>query len=689
MGPGITPLFGEAADKGSMQSSTGQSSVVPPYTSLRIFKTYVEWRLKRGRRLRPWINQRPTQLLLDGTFAAIALLGAYILRFDGQVPLEFSRFMWFWAVMLALAWPIALATRGGYRATWQHFGTNDLRRLVLRALPLSAFLLIVRALTPGKGVIPYTVVLMDLGLMLLFSCSVRMLRRFDHESMRRLCVPSDTVLIANERTVAGAIRQLRSGGGVRLIGILASEPELRRRNIDGIPVLGTPDSLAEIIATKAIKVVILSSADLECISTVLRITAQFDISVRILPSAEDLLADRVQVTKRVSVQDLELSRNHDQTRPHPRVEECFKNRVVLITGAGGSIGSELSRQVAKMPVRKLLLLDQDENSIFELLNGLKHCTNLVPIVADIRDKDAIDQLFDRHRPHVVLHAAAYKHVPIMELNPCEAVLNNVRGTRILAEKAIQYACERMVMISSDKAVQPSSVMGATKRLAELVIGNAYAVQPRRATRFACVRFGNVLGSRGSVLPLFLKQIEAGGPVTVTNKEMTRYFMTIPEAVRLVLQATTLADCGDVFMLDMGDPVSIMSFAESVIQSSGLALNKDIKIAVTGTRPGEKLHERLWSEHAQISETEFPQVRRVQSTPADRDFSVKCQRLEQAARLRQVDTVRAMLLELPIEYRTDKDDARVYVENECAASAYGPRTPMVRTFPTVGMGSAAH
>lgn len=668
----------------------------PDYKSLGIFQTYLNWRLKIGRRLRPWINQRPTQLFLDGTFAAIAVLSAYILRFDGQVPLEFSRFMWFWTVLLAIAWPTSLAARGGYRATWQHFGTNDLRRLILRALPLSTFLLILRTLTPGKGVIPYTVVLMDLGLMLLFSCSVRMLRRFDHESMRRLSAPSNTVLIANERTVAGAVRQLRSGGGVRLVGILAPDPELRRRNIDGIPVLGTPDSLSEIIARKAIKVVILSSADLECISSVLRVTTQFEVSVRILPSAEDLLANKVQVSKRVSVQDLELSRNHDQPRLHPRVEECFRNKVVLITGAGGSIGSEISRQVANMPVRKLLLLDQDENSIFELMNGLKHSVALIPVVADIRDKDAIDQLFDRHRPQVVLHAAAYKHVPIMELNPCEAVLNNVRGTRILAEKAMQYASERMVMISSDKAVQPSSVMGATKRLAELVIQNACAFQRGRTTRFACVRFGNVLGSRGSVLPLFLKQIEAGGPVTVTNQEMTRYFMTIPEAVRLVLQTTTLADSGDVFMLDMGNPVNIMSFAESVIQSSGLALNKDMEIKVTGTRPGEKLHERLWSEHAQISETEFPQVRRVHCAPADADFSQKCLRLEQAARLRQVDTVRAMLLELPIEYRTDKDDARVYVEQEAPVTVEqeAPVTNFIqhiqlsRTSPAANIESAA-
>ena len=239
------------------------------------------------------------------------------------------------------------------------------------------------------------------------------------------------------------------------------------------------------------------------------------------------------------------------------------------------------------PVRKIILLDQDENAVFELLEELQRRSDLKPVIADIRDKEALWRVFSRERPHVVLHAAAYKHVPMMEANPCEAVLNNVYGTRLLAETALAYKTERFVMISSDKAVRPSSVMGATKRTAEVVIQEI----ARRAecdedacTEFACVRFGNVLGSRGSVLPIFLKQIEQGGPITVTHEDMTRYFMTIPQAVNLVLQASTLGSRGDIYMLDMGDPVRIMDFAREVIQHAGLVPGKDIQIRGHGFAP---------------------------------------------------------------------------------------------------------
>jgi FlaA1/EpsC-like NDP-sugar epimerase len=338
----------------------------------------------------------------------------------------------------------------------------------------------------------------------------------------------------------------------------------------------------------------------------------------------------------------------------PSVVECLTGKTVLVTGAGGSIGSELVRQVAGAPLRKLILLDQDENAIFELLGELGSRSQFQPVIADIRDRAALHALFARERPEIVLHAAAYKHVPMMEVNPCEAVLNNVMGTRILAEAALAFGVERLVMISSDKAVRPSSVMGATKRTAEVVIqqiARQAELTGSGNTQFACVRFGNVLGSRGSVLPIFMKQIEQGGPVTVTHEEMTRYFMTIPQAVHLVLQAATLASRGHVYMLDMGDPVRIINFAREVIRLAGLTPDKDIEIRIVGTRPGEKLHEQLWREDADVAPTGFDQIYRVRAEEPPPSFQELLVILERAAQEHRSDDIRELLRQMPIDYLT--------------------------------------
>jgi FlaA1/EpsC-like NDP-sugar epimerase len=277
------------------------------------------------------------------------------------------------------------------------------------------------------------------------------------------------------------------------------------------------------------------------------------------------------------------------------------------------------------------------------------------VVADIRDRDRIRRVFAQYRPHIVLHAAAYKHVPVMEHNCCEAVLNNVSGTRILAESAQHSGAERFLMISTDKAVDPSSVMGASKRVAELFVQSAAAATPAvlsQTTRMACVRFGNVVGSRGSVVPIFLKQIAAGQPVTITDENMTRYFMTIPEAVQLVLQAVTLGSDGDVYMLDMGDPLRIMNLARKLIEMSGLRPEIDIPIRIMGMRPGEKLHEQLWPADAEVSLTAFSRVMAVKASPPSAGFTMALARLEYAARKGDDDLVRTLLRELPTGYVTE-------------------------------------
>ena len=276
---------------------------------------------------------------------------------------------------------------------------------------------------------------------------------------------------------------------------------------------------------------------------------------------------------------------------------------------------------------------------------------LVPLVADIRDRDRMTTVFRTCKPDIVLHAAAYKHVPMMESNCSEAILNNVLGTRTVAETAIDFGAERFLMISTDKAVNPSSIMGATKRMAELTVQHLALRQSERGsvTRCACVRFGNVMGSSGSVAPIFLRQIAAGGPVTITHEDMTRYFMTIPSAVQLVLQATTLGSNGEIYMLDMGDPVKITTLARRLIEMSGLRPGQDIKIRFVGMRPGEKLHEELWSDSAAVNPTSFPSVLRIEPSPQPADFHERLVMLEAAALKRDEEQARQIMLEMPIGY----------------------------------------
>jgi len=405
----------------------------------------------------------------------------------------------------------------------------------------------------------------------------------------------------------------------------------------------------------------MTSSGVQGAEEIIAAAGEFGIQVHIIPTARDLVHERVRVSHALEVEHVISRFQPLNLEPHPAVVECLHERCVLVTGAGGSIGSEIARQTAFLPITKLVLLDQDENSIFELMNELRvTCATIIPFVGDIRDAGMLNELFSRHKPDVILHAAAYKHVPVMEANPCEAVLNNVTGTRQLIEATEMHDCERFVMISSDKAVHPSSVMGATKRTAELLVQHR-ALFPDKSsrTRFACVRFGNVVGSRGSVVPIFLRQIAAGGPVTITHEEMTRYFMTIPQAVHLVLQAATLASTGDIYMLDMGNPVKIIEFARELIRMSGLRPDIDIPIQITGTRPGEKLHEQLWYEDSEVSETSFPSVFRVHVRPVRHEIPFQVARLEKAAASRASnDVILELLRSLPIDYKRKSTPATV-------------------------------
>ena len=611
---------------------------------------------KLAESLPKWVIDRKTQLTLDALAASAAIVGALFVRFEFK-PARFIPAFILWLPLLAVLRPVFLFLMGSYRSTWRHFHLADGLNLAANSTVLTMVLLTFRAFGSfGLRIpaLPYSVAIIELSLFVCFAGCFRILRRLTYAGTHSKDEPSQRALIVSDDvSVVGAVRLVEPYGDVELVGILSSDSEMHGRTVAGIPVVGNLDSLEQAVVTSRAEIVLMTSGGGHSTEEVIARASEFGLQVRIIPTARDLMRQRVRVSNSLQIDQVINKFQPLNPEPHPAVVSCLHERCLLVTGAGGSIGSEIARQVAFLPVSKLILLDQDENSIFELINELQcTCTEIVPYVGDIRDFAMLEELFSQHKPDVVLHAAAYKHVPVMEANACEAVLNNVTGTRQLVEAAERHNCERFVMISTDKAVHPSSVMGATKRTAEIIVQHRELFSHHRArTQFACVRFGNVVGSRGSVVPIFLRQIAAGGPITITHEEMTRYFMTIPQAVQLVLQAATLASTGDVYMLDMGDPVKIIEFARDLVRMSGLRPDIDIPIQITGTRPGEKLHEQLWYEDAEVANTEFPSVFHVTARSAPFDIAAQVARLEKAAAHRAGnEQICDLLWSLPLDYQ---------------------------------------
>lgn len=410
----------------------------------------------------------------------------------------------------------------------------------------------------------------------------------------------------------------------KVIGFIDDDESKFNRLMGGVRILGNRHDIPSIVKENKVKEIIIAmpSVTRNEIRNIMEICSSLKCKVNTLPGMYQLLDDEVLVSHLhpVSIEDL-LER--DEVRlDMDIVEHYIRDKVVLVTGAGGSIGSEICRQIMRVGPKQLLLLGHGENSIYLINQELKNIYKdgpIIPIIADIRDKQQLDQIFTQYNPQVVFHAAAHKHVPLMEIQPMAAVLNNIYGTRNVADVAGRHGVERFVMISTDKAVNPTSVMGATKRVAEKVI---ISMNDTYDTKYITVRFGNVLGSRGSVIPLFKKQIEAGGPVTVTDPEMTRYFMTIPEASQLVLQAGAMGKGGEVFLLDMGEPVKIIDLARNMIRLSGLEPDKDIHIKITGLRPGEKKYEELLTSEEGTNRTNHTKIFEAPLDTVDRDWLIE-------------------------------------------------------------------
>ena len=603
---------------------------------------------------------RGNQLALDAAACATALYLAFQLRFDAAVPAPQRVAMWSWLMLLPLLRPAITWALRGYDRIWRFFNLRDAVGLALISLPPTLFLLALRyglKKTTWAAAIPASVILIELLLFLALAAGIRALRRITFEYSRRSPAAGTRALVVGTAdTLDAALRHVSSFPDVTVVGLLAPESQLQGLRIAGFSVMDEPGALPRLLASHAVDLVLIADASLDSIGDTVATATEFGVDVRLLPSVANIIRGEVRVSAQPRA-ELAFEDHAARSPRHPDVIESFRGRTVLVTGAAGSIGSELCRQIAAISPAALLLFDRDENGIFEIheqLSALAGDTRIVPLVGDIRDRARLQAVFTEYLPQVVLHAAAYKHVPIMENNPCEAVLNNVVGTREVADLSFSFGVERFLMISTDKAVRPSSVMGATKRVAELVVQARAAAHNGDGVsrpRCACVRFGNVVGSRGSVVPTFLRQIAEGGPITITDEDMTRYFMTIPEAVQLVLRAATLGQDGNVYMLDMGDPVKITDLARKLIEMSGLRPDRDIEIRIVGARPGEKLYEELWTEGARIRPTRFQRIFALEAEEVSRDFEDALCRLERAALLHDTSQVVRLLRAMPISFRT--------------------------------------
>jgi FlaA1/EpsC-like NDP-sugar epimerase len=567
-------------------------------------------------------------LALDAALLALASWVAFLARFEGSAfPPGVGRMI---AAYLLVALPvrlIALWRMGLYARLWRYAGQADLEHLLAACAVLAGVGLVIgfgAGLVPGAPFarVPLSILLLDglLGGLAVTVPRLVMRRRRDWAARswgrRATDEPGRRVLIAGAGA-AGAMmaRELCShpGLGARPVAFVDDDPSKRHRRLHGIPVVGGLDQIADIVRKYAIDevVVAMPAAPGVAVRRVLQATAAVGVATRTVPGLYELLSGRKSVSALRKIEIEDLLRREPVSTDFERVGLLAHERTVLVTGAGGSIGSELCRQIARLRPARLVIVGRGENSIFELVHELARSfpeLRVDPVIADVRDRARLDRVFRQVRPHVVFHAAAHKHVPLMEQNVAEAILNNVLGTQVVAEVAARTGVQRFVLISSDKAVRPSSVMGATKRLAEGVVQEVGA---RSSCRFVSVRFGNVLGSRGSVIPTFLRQIQQGGPVTVTHPEMVRYFMTIPEAVQLVLQAAVMGEGGEVFVLDMGEPVRVVDLARDLIRLSGLS-EDEVEVRFTGMRPGEKLYEELFFNEENALPTEHPKVLRARN-----------------------------------------------------------------------------
>ena len=569
-------------------------------------------------RFRSYIKNR-TLLISDLFLIIFAALGSFALRTDLGPLFVFYLPQAFWLIMIALVIkPIVFFFFGLYNRLWIYASIQELKLIVASVTTASVLVSVVIVILRAFQILPAfprSTLPIDWLLSLILIGGLRFsLRILGDTRGNHIEVggrQKQVLIVGAGDAGALVVREMQKNQQLNLspVCFIDDDPEKQKQQIHGVPVVGDLDDLARTVFLRQISEVIIAipSAPGRVIRKVAEVCRSRNIPFRTMPGIYELIGGKVNVSRLREVEISDLLRREPVHIDERLIGASLSGQRVLVTGAGGSIGRELCRQIARWRPSSLIALGHGENSIFETIFEIGEdfpSLPIHPVVADVRDLDRLNVIYENHRPQVIFHTAAHKHVPMMEANVEEAILNNVLGTRNVVDVSVNFEVERMVLISTDKAIRPSSVYGATKRLGEMMVIDAAA---RSGLLFSVVRFGNVLGSRGSVVPQFKKQVQRGGPVTVTHPDMQRYFMTIPEAVHLVLQASSMGHGGEVFVLNMGEQVRVLDLAEDLIRLSGLEPGKDIEIVYTGIRAGEKLSEELWDKGAHYVPTSHPDI----------------------------------------------------------------------------------
>ena len=562
--------------------------------------------------------RRPLILVSQIGLLAMSYYGSFLLRFDFSPEVPYQLLFVRTLVPVVAVELLVFYVFGLLRGWWRYVGMSDALDICKAAFTSAVVLYLLIELVLKVNGYPRSVLAINLMLTVLLVGGSRYAVRAYREGAQHGAAEVNTLIVGAGRAGSTIARELKRNSQLNLkpVGFVDDDRSKHEIRIHGLKVLGSCDCMLEIIRRMSVRCVLIAipSASGSQVEQIIAKCRQCKVDFKILPPLSQHVSGRcssITDLRNVRVEDL-LGRQSVQT-DLASIRNQLEGKVLLITGAGGSIGSELSRQVCNFAPRDVILIDRSENCLFKL--GMELSTNrpqqhFVPVIADIQDVGTMREIFALHRPDIVFHAAAYKHVPLMEQSCFQAVTNNIFGTYNVALVARQFGCKTFVMISSDKAVNPTNVMGVTKRIAELI---TLGLQHEH-TRYVAVRFGNVLGSNGSVVPIFQRQIAAGGPVTVTHPEARRYFMTIPEAVQLVLQASSMGVASDIFVLEMGQPVRIVDLARNLIRLSGLEPDQDIRIIYTGLRPGEKLFEELMLEGEGVKPTSHPKIRVLDGGP---------------------------------------------------------------------------
>jgi len=602
-------------------------------------------------------------IIIDIFIIADGIALSYILNANGSLSeINYSQALTFMGISLVLGFG-SFFMGSLYKRVWQYASVGEML-LIFKAVTISMGLSYIVTLILPKLHVPLAIVVNSYLLVLLGVGASRFAVRLakDYLVKQDLSGLKKTLIIGAGSCGVIVARELKSNVNSNLvaIGFIDDDPLKLNQSVVGLPVLGNRSHIQEIVTKHKVTEIIIAlpSVSRKEISEIISICKRTTTDMKIIPHINDLLEGKISMKSLRNVEVEDLLGRDPVVLESDGIREYVEDKIVLVTGAGGSIGSELCRQLISFRPGKLLLLGHGENSIYQIHRELSSKgIKLVPIIADVQDRTRMEDVFRKFKPQVVFHAAAHKHVPLMEENPSEAIKNNVFGTRNVADLADRYEAQKFVLVSTDKAVNPTSIMGTTKRIAEMYI---QCLAKQSKTSFSAVRFGNVLGSRGSVIPLFKEQIAKGGPVTVTHPEMIRYFMTIPEASRLVLQAGAYATGGEIFILDMGEPVRIADLAHDLIKLSGLEPNVDIMIEYTGIRTGEKLYEELLMNEEGMTDTKHKRIFIGKPANFDReDIELELRRLERILG-QDKDMIQELLSRIVPTYSGGRNSEKVLV-----------------------------